>query len=39
MFSKALKINPDFYEAAEALGISLTSQGKFKKAIRVYRKY
>ncbi len=36
MFNKALKINPKFYDAAEALGVSFTSQGNFKKAINVY---
>ena len=37
MFNNALRIKPDFYEAAESLGISFTSQGRFEEAIKVYQ--
>jgi len=37
LYTRALQIKPDYYEAYEALGILLTRQGKFKCAVDVYK--
>ena len=38
MYTKAIKIKPDYYEAYEALAIHLTRRGKFKAAIDIYKR-
>jgi tetratricopeptide (TPR) repeat protein len=38
-FAKALKIQPDYAQAAMALGIVLEEKGKYKTAIKVYKKF
>lgn len=37
MFNNSLRIKPDFYEAAESLGICYTSQARYEEALRVYK--
>ncbi|MEG1705382.1 MAG: tetratricopeptide repeat protein [Clostridia bacterium] len=37
MFNNALRIKPDFYEAAESLGITYTSQARYEEALKVYK--
>ena len=37
MFNNALRIKPDFYDAAESLGICYTSQARYEEALRIYR--
>ncbi len=37
MFNNSLRIKPDFYDAAESLGISYTSQARYDEALRVYK--
>lgn len=37
MFNNALRIRPDFYDAAESLGITYTSQARYDEALKVYK--